>query len=712
MIMKTLRTKKFFAAASLTAAALALAPLGRAQPDKTESKGVETPAVQQHQADLKASRGAIVTAVTREDTKDLKDHTVKKLAGRHIRGADAKDLGEVKDFLVEPSAGSVRYAVVSSGGIGGMGAKLRLVPFESLKPSGTKNDEFTLAVDKAQWEQLPVIEDKEFKNGRFTVTDAQRRQLASFDRPSPTTATQPSATASADINAYLIRASDLDGKELHSGTMDLGKIESVLIDSSGQVTALVDPKSDLARANTKFIVPVSLLQVAGGKREPVTTTLTRTEFEAAQQVSASTTTTTAVPATSASTDTTVTAAPATTTAAAPKTATEQDKLAVAVTDTDKSLSTAVTPGTTTSTTAGTITSTTAGTSTSNIPATTSTTTTSADQSLSATGRMSTEARSNPTASTDTTSTTVRTEDKVAVASSDKKATADQTETSADLKISKTDDHSQATEASRSASNTSNTSSATVASADKTTTADKTERTEQSQDLAAVSGSKEKTSSAAGETKELAPTGRTEEKSSSVASTEDKSSTKSSATTTDLVGVDASKDSVAATEKSSAATKTVDDPAPAPAKSTNLAANETTINSAPTDPSADQKKSDIGSTDQSSTKVAGNIASDSAIKGKETADQQLTPTGKQSSDAIPAGTDPALATAAQSIRKAFDDDADLSKLQITITPENGKVVLRGTVSDPMQKNAIDKKAREGANGQPIDNQIMMQKDGGK
>jgi hypothetical protein len=40
MTMKTLRTKKLLTAVSLTAAAFALAPLGRAQSDKAETKGV------------------------------------------------------------------------------------------------------------------------------------------------------------------------------------------------------------------------------------------------------------------------------------------------------------------------------------------------------------------------------------------------------------------------------------------------------------------------------------------------------------------------------------------------------------------------------------------------------------------------------------------------------------------------------------------------
>jgi osmotically-inducible protein OsmY len=88
------------------------------------------------------------------------------------------------------------------------------------------------------------------------------------------------------------------------------------------------------------------------------------------------------------------------------------------------------------------------------------------------------------------------------------------------------------------------------------------------------------------------------------------------------------------------------------------------------------------------------------------DENLTPTGKNSSDTIPSGTDPALLATARAIRKALDDDPALASANVQVSPEDGKVVLRGRVSDQKTKTAIVEKATSEIKGWKVDDQIWV------
>jgi osmotically-inducible protein OsmY len=79
-----------------------------------------------------------------------------------------------------------------------------------------------------------------------------------------------------------------------------------------------------------------------------------------------------------------------------------------------------------------------------------------------------------------------------------------------------------------------------------------------------------------------------------------------------------------------------------------------------------------------------------------------PTGKSSTDHTPASNS-ALLTAAQAERKALDEDATLSRAGVVVTPEDGKIVLRGSVSAE-QKSAIEAAAEHAATGQEVESQL--------
>ena len=76
--------------------------------------------------------------------KATENHTDREFAGREVRGSDGKKLGRVKDLLIDQHSGKIVYAVISSGGLAGIRATLRVAPFMALEPDKTRSHDFTL----------------------------------------------------------------------------------------------------------------------------------------------------------------------------------------------------------------------------------------------------------------------------------------------------------------------------------------------------------------------------------------------------------------------------------------------------------------------------------------------------------------------------------------------------------------------------------------
>jgi len=76
------------------------------------------------------------------------------LLGNDVYNADGEDLGDIKEFMLDMASGKVAYAVLSFGGILGMGDKLFAVPWAALKLD-TVNKRFTLNVPKASLKDAP-----------------------------------------------------------------------------------------------------------------------------------------------------------------------------------------------------------------------------------------------------------------------------------------------------------------------------------------------------------------------------------------------------------------------------------------------------------------------------------------------------------------------------------------------------------------------------
>ncbi len=76
------------------------------------------------------------------------------LTGDSVRNAQGEDLGDLKDLMIDTATGKVQYAVLSFGGILGMGDKLFAVPWTALRVD-RQNECLVLDVPKERLKDAP-----------------------------------------------------------------------------------------------------------------------------------------------------------------------------------------------------------------------------------------------------------------------------------------------------------------------------------------------------------------------------------------------------------------------------------------------------------------------------------------------------------------------------------------------------------------------------
>ena len=76
------------------------------------------------------------------------------LLGNDVYNLQDEDLGDIEEIMLDMETGEVSYAVLSFGGLLGMGDKLFAVPWKALKLD-TVNKRFTLDVAKEKLESAP-----------------------------------------------------------------------------------------------------------------------------------------------------------------------------------------------------------------------------------------------------------------------------------------------------------------------------------------------------------------------------------------------------------------------------------------------------------------------------------------------------------------------------------------------------------------------------
>jgi sporulation protein YlmC with PRC-barrel domain len=81
------------------------------------------------------------------------------IIGDSVVNRTGESLGKIEELMLDLEKGRVAYAVLSFGGVLGMGEKLFAIPFEALKLDATR-EHFTLDVDKDKMRNAPGFDKK------------------------------------------------------------------------------------------------------------------------------------------------------------------------------------------------------------------------------------------------------------------------------------------------------------------------------------------------------------------------------------------------------------------------------------------------------------------------------------------------------------------------------------------------------------------------
>lgn len=80
------------------------------------------------------------------------------LIGDPVRNSEDEDLGKIEDLMIDLDTGCIVYAVLSFGGILGMGGKLFAIPWSSLQVD-MEEECFRFDVDKETLEEAPGFDE-------------------------------------------------------------------------------------------------------------------------------------------------------------------------------------------------------------------------------------------------------------------------------------------------------------------------------------------------------------------------------------------------------------------------------------------------------------------------------------------------------------------------------------------------------------------------
>ncbi|WP_139556724.1 PRC-barrel domain-containing protein [Methylotetracoccus oryzae] len=106
-----------------------------------------------------------------------------RIIGTDIKNSKGENLGDIKELVLDPESGRVVYAVVSFGGVLGIGDKLFAVPWRVLK--WVKNKEYYLLnVEKSTLKKAPGFDKKHWPESS-SQWDHQREVLDQFYRVEP-----------------------------------------------------------------------------------------------------------------------------------------------------------------------------------------------------------------------------------------------------------------------------------------------------------------------------------------------------------------------------------------------------------------------------------------------------------------------------------------------------------------------------------------------
>ncbi len=188
--------------------------------------------------------------------------------GQDVVDRSGNRLGELNDIVVNTKTGKAVLATIGSGGVLGVGERVRAVPFSKL--SQRADNELQLDVDNAKWSSAPQLNREELS----ALNDQRGREI--FNHYG---AEWKKDMAGGNALAF---ATHLSGKDLMNGSEEVGDVEDVIVNMNNQrASLLIDPNDNFTGSNEKFVVSLNKVSGFGQGREELMTQLSRNDFERA-----------------------------------------------------------------------------------------------------------------------------------------------------------------------------------------------------------------------------------------------------------------------------------------------------------------------------------------------------------------------------------------------------------------------------------------------
>lgn len=85
------------------------------------------------------------------------------IVGDNVCNLEEETLGTIEDLMLDLTNGSIRYAVLSTGGFLGMGDRLVAIPWKALRQDG-ENKRFILDIDAKRMKNAPGFDKNDWPN--------------------------------------------------------------------------------------------------------------------------------------------------------------------------------------------------------------------------------------------------------------------------------------------------------------------------------------------------------------------------------------------------------------------------------------------------------------------------------------------------------------------------------------------------------------------
>lgn len=97
------------------------------------------------------------------------------MIGDEVRNSQGHDLGSIEEFMIDLDRGCIAYAVLSFGGVAGLGDKFFAIPWDQLTLS-TEEHEFILDIDKESLKEAPGFDKNDWPDTTSPDWDVEVRQ--------------------------------------------------------------------------------------------------------------------------------------------------------------------------------------------------------------------------------------------------------------------------------------------------------------------------------------------------------------------------------------------------------------------------------------------------------------------------------------------------------------------------------------------------------